>query len=416
MTVEVGILNKQGVALAADSAVTIGNGIKFYNTANKIFTLSKYNPVGIMIYDNVEVLGCPIEILIKEYRKQLKNTSFEYISDYSKNFLNYLKTSFSNTNNKNYYLYQVVSLINQIDNNIKSSWELIEDEMVLKDDKIHEEVIKNQLNNIIENIISEIYNIYSNFKDDIKFKEKEKEIRKECINDIKEIIESKIGVIHDNAKNMLIDICIMILTKKHNKGERSGIVIAGYGDKELYPSVESINFLGIFFGELKYTLGGNVSINDDVNASIIPFAQDDVINTFMTGIDDNMLYSIMQTVEKTKDTIKQNQECECNYIDKCFEKLKEEVEENIKDKSSKYWGPMLQTVAVAPKEELAHMAETLVNLTSFRRTLSMEEGNQSVGGPIDVALISKTDGFIWIKRKYYFNKQLNPGFFENYYS
>ena len=44
-------MNKKGIALAADSAVTIGDS-KIYNTANKLFSLSKINPVGIMIYGN----------------------------------------------------------------------------------------------------------------------------------------------------------------------------------------------------------------------------------------------------------------------------------------------------------------------------------------------------------------------------
>ncbi len=35
---------------------------------------------------------------------------------------------------------------------------------------------------------------------------------------------------------------------------------------------------------------------------------------------------------------------------------------------------------------------------------------ESVGGPIDVAVISKADGFIWIKRKHYFDPALNPRF------
>ena len=35
----------------------------------------------------------------------------------------------------------------------------------------------------------------------------------------------------------------------------------------------------------------------------------------------------------------------------------------------------------------------------------------SVSRPIDVAVISKNDGFIWIKRKHYFDPKLNPRFF-----
>ena len=43
MTAEVAIANTQGVALAADSAVTIGEQ-KIYNSACKVFSLSKVEP------------------------------------------------------------------------------------------------------------------------------------------------------------------------------------------------------------------------------------------------------------------------------------------------------------------------------------------------------------------------------------
>jgi hypothetical protein len=59
------------------------------------------------------------------------------------------------------------------------------------------------------------------------------------------------------------------------------------------------------------------------------------------------------------------------------------------------------------------MAESLVNLTSFKRKFSRDA--ETVGGPIDVAVISKADGFVWIKRKHYFAKDLNPQFLTNYY-
>ncbi len=66
-----------------------------------------------------------------------------------------------------------------------------------------------------------------------------------------------------------------------------------------------------------------------------------------------------------------------------------------------------------PKDELSAMAEALVSLTSFKRKVTM--GSETVGGPIDVAVISKGDGFVWIKRKHYFKAELNPQFFANYY-
>ncbi len=86
-----------------------------------------------------------------------------------------------------------------------------------------------------------------------------------------------------------------------------------------------------------------------------------------------------------------------------FEKFREETLIN----------PIVSTDSVLPKDELAAMAEALVSLTSFKRKFSLDA--ETVGGPIDVAVLSKGDGFVWIKRKHYFKAELNPHFLTNYY-
>lgn len=72
MTLEVAVLNKQAIALAADSAVTIGGSAnpKIFNTL-KLFALSKHQPVGIMVYSSAEIMALPIETAIKVFRQEL---------------------------------------------------------------------------------------------------------------------------------------------------------------------------------------------------------------------------------------------------------------------------------------------------------------------------------------------------------
>lgn len=67
-------------------------------------------------------------------------------------------------------------------------------------------------------------------------------------------------------------------------------------------------------------------------------------------------------------------------------------------------------VEFMPKPEMATMAEALVNLTSIKRRVS--RGMETVRGPIDVAVISKAEGFVWVKRKHYFPDELNYRFFD----
>ena len=67
MTAEVIVMNKEAVALAADSAITgpRGRELKIYFSANKIFSLSKYCPVGVMVYSTSSFMGIPWETVIK---------------------------------------------------------------------------------------------------------------------------------------------------------------------------------------------------------------------------------------------------------------------------------------------------------------------------------------------------------------
>jgi hypothetical protein len=93
MTAEIAILNTHGVAIAADSATTLSfgeNEHKIYNSANKVFTLSKYQPVGIMIYNNASFMGVEWEIIIKEYRKILGKKSYKTLFGYASSFINFI--------------------------------------------------------------------------------------------------------------------------------------------------------------------------------------------------------------------------------------------------------------------------------------------------------------------------------------
>ncbi|HZD44369.1 MAG TPA: hypothetical protein VE134_09970, partial [Methanomicrobiales archaeon] len=60
--------------------------------------------------------------------------------------------------------------------------------------------------------------------------------------------------------------------------------------------------------------------------------------------------------------------------------------------------PVINVVSGLPKSDMAELAESLVNLTSLRRRVSLTA--ETVGGPVDVALISKEEGFVWYRRKH----------------
>ena len=95
MTAEIAIMNKEAVALAADSAVTMisPNGQKILQTANKLFSLSKRHPVGIMVYGSSMFMGIPWETIIKIYRKKIGKDKCDTLEEYANNFIKFLNDS-----------------------------------------------------------------------------------------------------------------------------------------------------------------------------------------------------------------------------------------------------------------------------------------------------------------------------------
>lgn len=94
MTAIVGTINRRGVAFAADSAAThtVSSKHKITNHANKIFELSRHNPVGICICGNLDFLGMPWEDIFKLFRKEIGKTSCKHLNEYPPLFFEFVKT------------------------------------------------------------------------------------------------------------------------------------------------------------------------------------------------------------------------------------------------------------------------------------------------------------------------------------
>ena len=67
MTAEVAIITKSAIAVAADSAVTVG-GNKVHRSTTKIFAIGQ--DIGAMIYGYSEIGGMPWETLLKMFRME----------------------------------------------------------------------------------------------------------------------------------------------------------------------------------------------------------------------------------------------------------------------------------------------------------------------------------------------------------
>ena len=93
MTTEIAVSNRLGIALATDSAVTITGGgrVKIFDTADKLFELSAQHPVAVMFNGNMDCLGVPWEILVKDFRRAEGECNRPTIAKWADDFLEYVQ-------------------------------------------------------------------------------------------------------------------------------------------------------------------------------------------------------------------------------------------------------------------------------------------------------------------------------------
>ncbi len=417
MTAEIAVLNFHGVAMAADSAVSIGSN-KVYNSANKLFALSKKHPVGIMIYGNAQMMSVPWETLIKSYRSTLKNKKYKKLKDYGDSFIEYLtKTRDIGLENEELYLNITISRV------VKNLREAVE-QAVGEGFRATPTLTNIEIQRIISATIlansSQLIGRDKLIKIDAQW-------INELVGTINSTVDSFIAASFENIalstkeKKLILDACISEVCLSEFSPSHSGIVISGFGNDEIYPSLISYEIEWRINKFLKFRISNQQHINVSSGASIVPFAQREMVDTFIEGTDRRLVDYINSRISEVfndlPNTMLEGTSVRASSKNLALlksnglaiaKKLAQEIREvqNIN-----FVNPVLDSVAALPLDELASMAHTLINMTSFKRRVSLN--TESVGGPIDVAVISKGDGFIWINRKHYFKPELNQHYFVN---
>ena len=93
MTAVVGLLNKRGVAIAADSAVTRSRGInrtKCTKNGSKMLRLSNAVPVSVMLTGNGDYIDNPWDVIIRRYRQQRGDIKHATVEACMHDFFSYI--------------------------------------------------------------------------------------------------------------------------------------------------------------------------------------------------------------------------------------------------------------------------------------------------------------------------------------
>ena len=115
-------INKLGVAVASDSAVTVGDRKAIFNTAQKIFPIGHKDKAKFLAItiNNTYFMGFPVELLLKNYSDSIQqnNSSKISVEEYIQDFIRYIEEhqvdlAFKD-NEKKYFRFLFEKLFNEM--------------------------------------------------------------------------------------------------------------------------------------------------------------------------------------------------------------------------------------------------------------------------------------------------------------
>jgi len=408
-------MNRYAIALAADSATTVTYYVgteakeRYFKGANKIFQLSSHRPVGIMIFGTATLHEVPWELIVKEFRRHLHDRSFNELEGYASELFDFIRGHdrlfpteyqekvFREEAHKiaffDLFAAQQDAAVSQAADKTAAYRDFFAKRLAEIEAKpLHDGFVRDELDAALARHKTALEG------------------------DLQQLVKSFQVEAHvDRAQ--LAELAIRtLLTDPAEFMASTGVVIAGFADHDYFPRYVEYACSAIILGKVISTQRELKGVSRDTPAHIKAFAMTDMVNTFQVGVSPDVHRAAYTEWRKSlralaEEISKRVPAGAVGDVDALIE--------TVFDKHTRQWFtdaweahtvPLLRVVGSLPIDEMADLAETLIELQSLKEKVT--KPTESVGGPIDVAVISKSDGFIWIKRKQYFEAALNPRFFQ----
>jgi hypothetical protein len=436
MTTEIAVSNRLGIALATDSAVTIGRGgaVKVFDTADKLFELSSLHPVAVMINGNMECLGVPWEILAKDFRRAEGPKPRASVKEWTQDFLTYVE---------GHLLISEEAIARYVERVATKEIEVVQTRV---SNLLFNHIFETSRRDLakdgvtrgpkfegfdIQKVLLQTIGQRRQYLEDFPVVEVLKDITSEQITTaysekIRALLVEKFSgtKLTDEEVSGLEGLIVESLRRAVPSELGSGIIVAGFGTDDMYPCLHTVEVDGRVLGKLKVTALRSENIARSLDGGqVIYFAQTDVIERLLSGADPRFIgataefigRAVVQVAEAVEKALRpktagkrsaKRQQLLDEIVELVTTEYQEETTKTLREEFSREFDRM---VAMMPKQELIEFAEALVSITAVERKATSDVG--TVGGPIDVAFITKHEGFVWIKRKHYFNKDFNPRYF-----
>jgi hypothetical protein len=451
-------MNKSAVVIAADSAMTVNvNGGKLhYHGVSKVHGVSTAHPIAIMNYGSANFAGMPWETIIKQFRDKIRNhEQYASMEGYCDEFIRFMEEFVElnasnldigarNLENEGVENRQEDRESDIIGDGIQETYSRIFEKIRLKVDKIPQEKLKlfevGKFGRAIEEAAGdknlEVRRVMvfiatlSDLVGDIegKLPENSRHERKfdisneKYMNSYQDYLKKKLknaGLLDfiitefSGQFNLLERLCLLPLRAFRNGfmfRSKTGIILAGFGKSEVFPSVEKLKFGFCVVGKLLNSRKP-YKVTSLAPCHVIPFGETETVKNFLDGISGQFETKLLETLGARAES-RSDAHSTAPLPPKSCAGVPD-IKTVLSEIKNKFREKILSTIALLPKHVIADIAENLVKITAIES--HVRDIDASVGGTVSVAIISIGDGFVWINRPYYFDPAKNPHFFARYY-
>jgi len=416
MTSEVVLMNRQAVAMAADSAVTISGHqyIKTYQSVDKLFPLVDGQPVAVMIYNNAEIMSTPWETVISLYREASRGRGLETLEAYAEDFMSFLSGNpdlFPADHQDTEFFKHVAVVFTVIAEDF--------DYQVKQYAETHGSRVKEHLTPIFEFVVNELFADFERYPDDSPRADLScfprgmaEQVRRRYRGEIDQLVDSLVGSlradypglsISEAMRERLREIAVLSVVKDAFFEHYTGVVFAGFGSRDKFPAMRSYLTSSVVLGILKRKQDRAADMSSDGGPVVQPFAQDRMIRTFLTGMDQYLrqfMYgeTLKLSMNLVTDLIQRapmsDQQRQALFRDYSQNNMGAAMREFFRSIDSYQYAvhtrPIYRAIGSLPKRELGETAASLIKLNSFQQKVM--HAIETVGGPIDVAVITRNGG------------------------
>jgi len=395
MTCEVVAMNKYGAALAADSAVTVGNGEKIYHHAQKLFSLSAAAPVGVMLSGVPEIMGVPWEIVIKSYARQLGERRCDRLEEYAQDFLCFVESSSA--------LFPVSVQRDWFRLLVESYWRDQLAEPLRFAGGCKAQTSPRHPRPTLAQLLQRDHATWRKYSGKpTKFLMSKSIPGDKVLSDYGTVLDRlECQVFGARARACAVRQALRATVKfMYDKPwfhprDRSWIAFVGLGEAEPFPVLQEYLVGSIASGQLRWAKTGEARVTRDESAHVVALAQKDTIDMFFRGIDPKLEAKleniVLRCMSRTLAGERGDRRGRIGKVREAFRRLLDaEIDE-------KYEAPLLAAVDAMPPHGLTNIAEALVRLTAFHKRICIEQ-KETVDAAVHAAFISKGDGFAWIGR------------------